>query len=214
MTAVVDTPTGARWHAASVSGPASYAAGGFEVDMTGTLSVLGYLEPIVTTRGVLPGCMYEVTLNRDSTGAVVNGKAMVKVMRLRYDKATHGAVTGTPVGVAVPASLSSTGGSGGSGHNHSIAHDHPNTTSSVNNTGGGAVVSAGGGPALSAHTHDVNLANFTGNTSTTGTHSHQRAFEYDHDHSTTTTGTAVAYTEIAAATNLSGVTWKMLVVGF
>ncbi len=211
--AVSDTGTGAKTYAASVSGPASYAAGGFLVDFSSQFTHLGYLEPLVVTRGVLPSVQYEITLNRNLAGTYSPGQAVVKVMRDRYDRAVNGAVSGNPASTTVQAALTAAATTTGSGHTHSMNHDHPSTTSTVNTTGGAAVVSAGGGPALLSHTHTVDLANFTGSTAS-ATHTHNREFEYDHDHPLTTADTVYAYTEIAAATNLSGGTWKMLAGGF
>ena len=208
-----DTITGAAVATGNVSGPASYATGGFLLDLSADLSSLGFLDLVPTTVGVLPPCHLVFTLNRDLSGAFAPGQAVVKIMRDRYNKASVGNVSGNPASTTVQAAKAAAGTTTGSSHTHTMDHDHPNTTSSVNGTGGGAVVALAAGVALSAHTHDVNVANFTGNTAAS-THTHDRSFEYEHDHPVTQAASNAISTEIAAATDLSGTTWRFYAIGF
>ena len=210
---VSDTATGARLAAADVTGPASYATGGFLVDFSADLTTLGFLELVPETVGSLPPCHLVYTLNRDLSGAVAHGKAVVQVLRDRYNEMSVGNVSGNPGGTTVQAAKAAAASTTGSSHTHSMNHDHPSTASSVNGTGGGAVVALAAGVALSAHTHTVDVANFTGNTAAS-THTHDRSFEYEHDHPVTAAETNALSAEVAATTDLSGTTWRALAAGF
>lgn len=211
--AVIDNINNVKVSAGNVSGPASYATGGFELDLSATFSFLGSLELAVETLGSLMPVEYEITLNRNSSGAFAQGKAMIKLTRVRYDKATIGNVSGNPGGTTVQASKTATGTTTGSSHTHAIDHNHPSVTSSTPTAGGDGVNAAIGQPAISTHTHDVDLANFTGN-SGSQTHTHDRSFEYDHNHSNTQTSTNGTATEVASTTNLSTTTWRYFAIGF
>lgn len=211
--AVQDTINNKDVATGNVSGPASYAAGGFVLDLSATFSTLEFLEMAVTTIGPnLPSFHLEIALNRDATG-FAQGKALIKVMRDRYDKATAGNVSGEPGGVSVRAAKFATGETTGSAHTHSIDHDHPITTSSTPVAGGNGVNSGVGGIAIADHTHDVDVAAFAGSTPSDGTHTHDRSFEYDHNHSVTNVQTTSTSVEITAGTDLSGTTWRFLGVG-
>lgn len=196
-----------------VSGPASYATGGFQLDLTASLSFIRYLSLEIETIGSLASDEYEVILNQDTTGTFAPGKATIKLLRDRYDKFSIGAVSGNPGGTTVQASKTATGTTTGSSHTHTIDHDHPSTVSGSAVAGGAGVDAAAAAAAVAAHEHNVDISNFTGS-SATGTHTHDRSFEYAHGHSVgTVTDTAVALTEVAAATNLSTTTWRYMAVG-
>lgn len=211
--AVTDTINNKDVFTGDVNGPASYSTGGFVVDLSASLSTLEYLELAITTVGAnLPPCHYEIQLNRDAS-AFAQGKALVKIMRDRYDEASVGNVSGEPGGVSVRAAKFATGLSTGSSHTHGINHDHPIATSAVPTAGGDGVNAGIGGLSIADHTHTVDVASFTGTTPSGGTHSHDRSIEYDHNHSVTNTQTNSASVEITAGTNLSGTTWRFLAVG-
>lgn len=211
--ATTDTINNKKIDTGNVSGPASYSAGGFVVDLSSVFSTLEFIELSVTTIGAnLPPFHLEIQPNRDSSG-FSQGKALVKVMRDRYDKATVGVVSGNPGGTSVQAAKAATANTTGSSHSHSIDHDHPQTTSSTPVSGGNGVNSAVGQPGISDHVHLVDVAAFVGNTPSDGTHAHDRSFEYDHNHSVTNTETTSASVEITAGTNLSGTTWRYFGVG-
>ena len=197
----------------NVSGPASYATGGFQLDLTASLSFIRYLSLEIETIGSLASDEYEVILNQDTTGTFAPGKATIKLLRDRYDKFSIGAVSGNPGGTTVQASKTATGTTTGSSHTHTIDHDHPSTTSSAPTAAGAGVDAAAAQPAVAGHTHTVDIAAFTGS-SATGTHTHDRSFEYEHGHAIgTVTDTAVSLVEVANATNLSTTTWRYLAVG-
>lgn len=197
----------------NVSGPASYATGGFELDLTASLSFIRFLSLEIETIGALTSDEYEVILNRDDAGAFAPGVATVKLLRDRYDKTTLGNVSGQPGGVTVQASKTATGTTTGSGHTHTMNHDHPSTTSSVPTAVAPGVDAAAAMAAVDEHTHAVDIANFSGSTAS-ATHTHDRSFEYEHGHAIgTVTDTAVSLTEVANATNLSTTTWRYMAVG-
>lgn len=158
-------------------------------------------------------CDFEYDLNVDLTAAEAHGKAVIKIVRGRYDQATVGNVSGQPAGVTVRSAEAATATTTGSAHTHTMNHDHPSTTSGAA-TAGGSGVDTGGAFAISAHTHAVDIANFTGSTAS-GTHTHNRRFEYDHIHSVSApTVTDVAASEMASATDLRAVTLRIIAIGF
>lgn len=211
--AVSDTVSNKKIVTFDKSGPASYAAGGFEVDQSAQFAFLHYLSLIQTASGGTIGAYHFVlALNTDSTGAFAQGKARVKVMRDRYSRSTFGNAQNAPSGVTVEVNAVAAGTSTGSSHTHAIDHDHPSTTSSAPTAGGDGVDAALGQPAIAAHTHAVDIANFTGS-SGANTHAHDRTFEYTHGHGLTNTVTNTTRVEVAAGTNLSGYTWRCMAVG-
>lgn len=195
------------------AGPASYATGGFELDLTADLEFLDFLSVEIETNGSLLPCRFRYTRNQDTTGAFAPGKAVIKIMREQYDKLTFGNVSGLPGGVTAQSGKFAAGTTTGSGHTHSIDHDHPSTTSSTPTPSGvGVATGIVDADLPELHTHDVDIANFTGS-SASDTHTHDRSFEYDHDHGLTETTTDTALTEVAAATNLSTTTLRYFAVG-
>ena len=212
--AVLDNINNVKASAGNISGPASYATGGFLLDLSATFSTLGSVELAIETLGSLMPVEYELTLNKDLSGVFAPGKAVIKLTRARYDKGTIGNVSGQPGGVTIQASKTATGTTTGSSHTHAIDHDHPSTTSATPTAGGtNGVNSALGQPAISTHTHDVDIAAFVGS-SGASTHTHDRSFEYAHDHSNTQTSTNNTATEVASTTDLSGTTWRYFAIGF
>lgn len=210
MSAVKDAVNNLAVATISQAGPASYATGGFLVDFTATHSWLGFVLPTISVIGVLPDVEYEIATNVDASGAEAFGKAVVKLVRQRYQQGSSGAVSGQPGGVTVQASLTA---NTATTHTHSINHDHGVVTS-------GPMIQLGNGstaatsPDSLGHTHDFTIPPLSANTPAGGSHSHNRAFEYDHNHPVTTAATDVSLTEIAASTNLSGVTFKVTGFGF
>lgn len=210
---VSDTVHNKKIQTGNVSGPASYAAGGFVLDLSASLSTLEFLELSITTNGPnLPIHHIEIRTNQDGTG-FAPGKALIKIMRDRYDKASAGNVTGQPGGVTVQAAKAATAISAGSAHVHSISHDHPATDSSEPVAGGNGVNAAVGGVAIASHVHSVDIPAFSGNTPSDGAHTHDRSFEYQHGHSVSTTETDSASVEMTPGVDLSGTTWRFLGVG-
>lgn len=194
------------------AGPASYAAGGFELDLTADLTFIDFLTVEIETNGALVPCRFRYTRNQDTTGAFAPGKAVIKIMREQYDKLTFGNVSGLPGGVTAQSAKFAAATTTGSSHTHAIDHDHPPTESGAVQTGGNAADAGAGGPVIAAHTHTVDIASFTG-TSGSQTHTHDRSFEYDHDHGLTETTTDTALVEVAATTNLSTSTLRYFAVG-
>lgn len=198
----------------TIAGPASYAAGGFLLDLSASLASVLWVGLVPSTIGAIGSVELEVAVDTDLAGALAQGKAVVKVLRDVYDKATVSAVTGQPGGVTVQAAKTATATATGSGHTHSINHDHASATSSVPTAGGtNGVAAAAGFPGVSTHTHAVDLPAFSGS-STSTTHTHQRSTVYEHGHGSTQAAADATLTEVAAATNLSGTTWRYVAVGF
>lgn len=79
------------------AGPASYATGGFLLDLSGSLSFVRYLSLEIETIGSLASDEYEVLLNRDTAGVFAPGKAVIRLLRDRYDRTTVGAVSGESI---------------------------------------------------------------------------------------------------------------------
>lgn len=195
----------------NVSPPASYATGGFLLDLSASFVNLGAVRLSVETLGSLPPCHFQILYNVDTTGAQAFGKCVIKIMRHRYDKASLGAVSGIPGGTATQSALFAAGTTTGSSHTHSINHDHPATNSGVAVAAGGAATS--GAVNMVNHIHSVDVAAFTGS-SGANTHSHNRAFQYEHNHSfTETANTDATITELAATTNLSTTVFRYMAVG-
>lgn len=196
----------------NISGPASYSAGGFTLDLSASFSSLNFLKLIEETPGALPDVEYEVLMDRTASGAVAYGQVAIKLVRPRYDKFSIGNVTGLPSGVTAQTSKFAAATSTGSSHTHSTTHDHPATNSSTPTAAGLGVDSAAGRPDIAGHTHSVDVPSevFTSGAST---HAHDRSFEYNHGHGTTQAETDATLTEVANGTNLSAVTWRYLAVG-
>lgn len=212
--AIKDTATGATVKMGNFSPPSSYTTGGILIDLSADFSWLGFVNLEIETVGSLMPVHFEWQLNEDLTGAAAPGKAVVKLMRNRYDEATIGNVSGNPGGTTVQASKTAAATTTGSSHLHSMAHNHPNTTSANPVAGGVGVNSAAGQPGMATHTHDVDLPSITVDTGS-ATHTHDRSFEYDHNHSFTAgTQTNAASTEVAAATNLSTTVFRYFAAGF
>ncbi len=209
-----DTTTGAKVKAYSVAGPASYQLGGFLLDASADFSWLGYADCQISVLGVLGPCEFEVLLNRDLSSVEAYGKATIKVVRGRYDKATMGAVSGNPASTTVQGAKTATATTSGSSHTHTFDHDHPSVVSATETASGALGVNlATGGGNMANHTHTFDVPAFTGSTTAT-THTHDRSFEYDHSHSRTEGSVAVAAAEVANATNLSTCTFSILLYGF
>lgn len=209
--ATQDTVSVPKIIAGNVSGPASYAAGGFDLDLSAEFASLLFIKLIPETLGVLMPVEPEILLNRSAAGAVAHGEVAIKLMRERYDKTTIGNVSGQPGGVTVQAALSA---NSTSTHIHSIAHDHGAVTSGAM-AQAGAGSTAGASPDALGHVHSVTIPASAASTSNDGSHTHNRAFEYQHGHALgTVTDTAVTLTEVANATDLSGVTWRYIAFGW
>lgn len=191
------------------TGPSSYPAGGFVVDLDSTYSSLNALKLAVKTVGAnLPVAHYEVILNSPAMG-----QATVKVMRHRFDRvSTIGNVTNQPGGVAVQAASGQSSATEAA-HTHSIAHDHPSFSSGINNSGGAQVLLNAVGPNLEQHTHTLDLPNFVGTSGAGAAHSHQDNSIYQHQHSISYVETNLDPVELTAGTNLSGTVWNILALG-
>ena len=214
MPAITDSTTGAKVKAYSVSGPASYATGGFLLDISADFSWLGFLDCRVSVPGVLGPVEFEILLNKDLSGAEAFGKAAVKIVRGRYDKATIGAPTGNPASTTVSATKVAAATVTGSSHTHTIDHNHPAVASATETPAGTLGVNlAAGGANMRNHTHMFDVPNFSGSTAA-ATHTHDRSFEYDHSQNRTETTTAIAAVEVAEAKNLSTCTFLILAYGF
>lgn len=211
--AVKDTITGVKAKTYTVSGPASYATGGFLHDASADFSSIGFVKVNVSIRGPLPPCDYELLLNRDLSSVEAFGKAVIKVVRGRYDRATMGNPISLPAGTATQSALFAAGTTTGSSHTHTMNHDHPSTESGDYISGGGNANASVGQPPIASHTHTVDIANFTGSTTAT-THSHVRAFEYDHSHTKTVANVDLSVVELANGANISTTTFKVTVFGF
>lgn len=207
----LDVATGCSVKTYTVTGPSSYATGGFLVDGSTDFTWLGFIRPIITTVGSLPPVEFEILLNVDLAGAEALGKGVVKLVRRRYDLPTIGAVSGQPGGVTVQSSLSSNTTTGSS-HTHSYDHGHGTITSGAMVQGGAGSTAAVSPDAL-GHTHNITVASVA-KTSGTSTHTHTRPFEYAHRHSFTQADAAIDLVEVANGTNLSSTTFKVMVYGF
>lgn len=211
--AIQDTVTIPVLIAGNVSGPASYAAGGFLIDLTASVSFIRFLSVEIEVEGSIVSDEYEALCNRDLSGNFAPGKAVVKLLMDRYDKTTIGSVSGNPSGTTVQAALAQAATITGSSHGHGMNHDHPSATSSTPTAiSGGVNAAVGGNPNMSGHSHAVDIPLFIGGTGLTE-HTHQRAFEYEHSHSIgTVTETNATLTEVSAGTNLSTTTFRYFAV--
>lgn len=198
----------------NVSGPASYATGGFLHDLSASFAEIHFYKLTIETPGSLEAEDFEYLYNQDLSGNIAHGKVVIKINRDRYDKATTGNVTGEPGGVTVRASKFAAATTTGSGHSHTLDHDHPSATSGTPTAAGAGVDAAAAAAAVAGHTHTVDIPAFTGNTGSTGNHTHDRSFGYEHDHAFTDAETNVSLVEVANATNLSTTTFRYLAVGY
>ena len=190
-------------------GPTSYTTGGFVIDLDPTYSSLNFVNLAIKTRGAnLPLSRYEYQLNTPAIGQVT-----VKIMKKMYDRVTSvGNITNEPASVTVQAS-SGVASSSESAHLHTIDHDHASFASATNGTGGGQVLLDALGPQMEAHTHTLDLPNYTGNSGAGTSHNHTDNSIYQHQHGATHTATNLTSTELANATNLSGTTWYLVAHG-
>ncbi len=189
----------------TVTGPASYAAGGFTI-ATG-LTNCGVLDIQLIAPGAnLPACRLEVTRNSPSAGNV-----KVKVMVESYQKvpSTLGAVSGLPAGVTARATSGGTYNT--TTHTHAIDHDHPATAASAGPTSQtAATLAVALQPNVTTHTHTLDLPNLVANAVVETAHVHTWDNVYQHQHSLTNTQTDVALAELTAATDISGATWQWM----
>jgi hypothetical protein len=195
----------------SVTGPNPYAAGGFTVDASSSLSWLGFMTIAEVGVGNLPGHEFEIALNQDATGAEAFGKGCIKIVKHQNQQASvsNTSVTGQPGGVTVQTALSA---NAATTHTHALDHNHGAVTSAAMvQSGNGST--AGTTPDELGHTHSFTIPNFTATSAAGGSHSHNRAFEYDHNHGTTTATTDVTSTELGGV-DLSGTTFKVTCFGF
>src|SRR3990167_2084443 len=151
------------------SGPASYSTGGFELDLTASLSFIRYLSLEIETIGSLASDEYEVVCNANSSGVFTPGVATIKLLRDRYDKFSIGNVSGNPASTTVQASKTTTATTTGSSHNHTIDHDHGSQNTGTPTAAGAGVDAVIGGPNIAGHIHSAHIAAFTG-TSTREAH--------------------------------------------
>ena len=82
----------------SINGPANYQAGGFVVDLSNVFDTIDFVSLEVEVPGALPHVRVEITRN-----APAAGRFTIKLMRVRYDRASVGNVQGQNAGVAVVA---------------------------------------------------------------------------------------------------------------
>lgn len=210
--ATIDTVTRPKITYGDVTLPASYAAGGFAVDLSATVDFIQFYMIIVPAGSALGDVTFEYTYNQNLAGFAI-GQAKIKIMRNRYDEATMGAPTNLPASVTLQASKTATATTTGSAHTHTINHDHPLTTSGAPTAAGAGVDAGLGGALTTTHTHNVDIAAFTGSTPSDGTHTHDRSFEYEHSHGNTQAATNTASVEVANGTSLSAITLRYMVVG-
>lgn len=188
----------------SVTGPASYATGGFII-ATG-LATVDHLKLFVVTPGAnLPHCHFEYSLS--------GGNVTVKVMRNRSDETTSiDAVTGLPGGV----SLRTTSGGqyvADTTHTHSIDHDHGAFNAPNPTPAGGGVQTAVGGINQTTHVHNFDTPNLTGTSGAGTSHTHTWDSLYQHQHLLTQTATQISESELPNTTDLSGTTFFYRAIG-
>jgi len=194
------------------TGPSSYPTGGFVIDLTATYSSLNDLDLVAfKTLGSslnLPH-HYEYTLN-----SPVAGKATVKIVRHRYDKATSfGNVQNQPVGVTVQTASGQTA-SAEAAHTHAIDHDHGSFNTGVaSDAGADSLLDAIGPGGYGNHTHAVDLPNLTGTSGAGTSHNHADNTVYEHGHAETQTTTDATMSELPNATNISTSVWFLVAHG-
>lgn len=193
-----------------VSGPTSYSAGGFVIDLRDSLSEVLMFDLVLQTLGasLVPHDLV-VALNSPTAGQVT-----VKVMRRRYDKlSSFGNVAGQPGGVTIQTSAQSLAAE--ASHTHSVVHDHAAVTSGVASEAmAGPAISGGGGAVrVDAHTHSLDLSSIGVTSASGSSHTHTWSNIYQHQHAITQTVTDMATVEVAAAVNLSTSSWRYLAMG-
>jgi hypothetical protein len=209
MPLVGGSPNYIKAKAGSTTGPASYATGGFVVDLSADFSSVDFFQLAIETVGAnLPPCHFEVTRNSPT-----NGKVTVKVMRHRYDRATvpQGGVGNAPTGVTVQTSKQNSDGESGHTHDTTIgALGTTNKTSGAPSATAAPTAGIASAPGTNTHTHTTDIDHTHGTkTSAAGTsHNHGSSFLYDHSHTVTQTETNAASVELGAGTNLSGTTLR------
>lgn len=193
----------------SVTGPVSYATGGFLVDPTADISWLGFMA-VGFTAGTLPGHEFEIVCNQDLSGAEAFGKGVVKIVKHQNSQASVGNVSGNPGGTTVQSALTA---NTASTHTHTLNHDHGSVTSGAMSPGG-AGSNAGTSPDALNHTHVFTIPALTATSAAGGSHAHDRAFQYSHTHPVTSAASDISIAEVANGTNLSTVTFKVICFGF
>lgn len=209
---------------ANTSGPVSYAAGGFVLDLSATFTDVKYFDAVVETPAGLMPYRFEIARNTPSAG-----KVTIKVMRVRYDKVSSvDSITGAPGGVTVQAASGATVASEsththGVGtfantaeavHTHDVTHDHP-SFSSAGAPAGVADLLGLGTPASAGHVHTVDVPTITVTSATGSSHNHTLSGTsaagashnhvdnniYQHQHTNTQAQTDSASIEVANGTN-------------
>lgn len=178
------------------AGP-TYTTGGFVI--TTTLSTIASFAVRLKTIGANLGqAQFDVAFN--SPGA---GQATIKVMQETFDRLTGiGSITGLPSGVTL---RSSSGGTyDTTSHTHDMSHNHGATPASTTPAGANAATLAVAlQPAVTTHTHTLDLATFSGNFVAETAHTHTWNNIYQHQHILTNTATDLTATELANGTDLS-----------
>lgn len=193
-------------------GPASYATGGFVIDLSDTYSSLNDVKLLVKkgSRGSLPGGRLEYDLNTPSAGQVT-----VKVQKYRYSEVTAvGNVDNEPAGVTVQAA-SGVAASSEAAHIHVLTHNHGPATSTASAASGAAVHSdlLTLNLNISTHTHSVDIPNLVGNTDVGSSHNHVDNNIYQHQHTEVLTDINLTVTELPNATSLATTIWLGLASG-
>ena len=186
------------------AGTGSYTAGGFVI--TTTLSSLAsFIVRLGGAGANLGHVSFDIALNSPAAG-----QATVKVMRENFDRLTAvGSPSSLPAGVTAPVASGSTYDT--SSHVHGMDHDHAVSPASTTPAGQNALTLAVAlQPAVTTHTHTVDLLNFVGDVAAEASHTHTWDNIYQHQHATTNTATDLTATELAAGTDLSGATFDFL----
>lgn len=207
--AVLDAVNNLKVVTKSITGPASYATGGFAVDASADLSILGFML-VTITAGTMVGHEIEIDVDVSTAGAESFGRGVIKIVKHTVPQASMGNVSGQPGGVTVQAALTA---NAVSTHTHALDHDHGTVTSAVE-AQSGAGSPAAASPDHLNHTHDFTIPALVLASAAGGSHGHNRPFEYEHNHVTNLTVTDVTATEMTAGTNLSGVTFEVVCFGF
>jgi len=196
-----NTLNGRKIEVGTFAGPASYTAGGFDVDLSARFTTLDRVLLILQVVGALGPRVFRVVLNTPDAG-----KFRVQSFRARFNQASLGdtSAQNPPAGVTL---------AGASGELTATEAAHLHGWGTLTSDGPSASVNptAGVGGTVASNTHQHTAG--TGNTGVGDAHAHATDVLYEHGHVVTQAEADTVATEDAATTDLSGFTWGYIAIG-
>lgn len=182
----------------------SYVTGGFVV-VTGLSSIQSFQCNIKTLGAGVGNASFDISWSGPN--------ATIKLLQRDYDKLSIiSTLTNLPSGITER--LTSGGTHDTSTHIHDMNHNHPATPASGAPSGfTAATLAAPAQPAVTTHTHTMDLPNFVANVVAETAHVHTWNSIYQHQHALTNTTTDLALVELANGSAFTGTVFQYVAVG-